>query len=30
LLGYDHMKPEEEKIMFDKQEEILDDAGIKR
>jgi probable rRNA maturation factor len=30
LLGYDHMKPEEEKIMFDKQEEILDAAGIKR
>jgi len=30
LLGYDHMKPEEEKIMFAKQEEILDGFGIKR
>lgn len=30
LLGYDHMKEEEEKIMFDKQKELLDEYGIKR
>lgn len=30
LLGYDHMKPEEEKIMFKKQEEILENFGIAR
>ena len=30
LLGYDHMKEEEEKIMFGKQEEILDGYGIRR
>lgn len=30
LLGYDHMKEEEEKIMFAKQEEILDAFGIRR
>lgn len=30
LLGYDHMKKEEEEIMFKKQEEILDEYGIKR
>ena len=30
LLGYDHMKEEDEKIMFKKQEEILDGFGIKR
>ena len=30
LLGYDHMKEEEEKIMFAKQEEILDGYGIRR
>ena len=30
LLGYDHMKPEDEKIMFGLQEEILDKYGIKR
>ena len=30
LLGYDHMKPEEEKIMFSKQDEILDIANITR
>jgi len=30
LLGYDHMNPEDEKIMFDKQKEILDSYGIKR
>lgn len=30
LLGYDHMEKEEEKIMFKKQEEILDDYGLKR
>lgn len=28
LLGYDHMKEEEEKIMFDLQEVILNEAGI--
>lgn len=30
LLGYDHMEPDEEKIMFAKQEEILDEFGIRR
>ena len=30
LLGYDHIKKEDEKIMFDKQREILDSYGIKR
>lgn len=30
LLGYDHMKIEDEKIMFRLQEEILDEYGIKR
>ena len=30
LLGYDHMIKEEEKIMFAKQEEILNEAGIKK
>lgn len=30
LLGYDHMKPEEEKIMFAKQEEVLKEYGISR
>lgn len=30
LLGYDHMKEEEEKIMFARQELILDEFGIKR
>jgi len=30
LLGYDHMKEEDEKVMFKKQEEILDGFGIKR
>lgn len=30
LLGYDHMNPEEEKIMFELQEMILDEFGIKR
>ena len=30
LLGYDHMSSDEEKIMFDKQKEILDSYGIKR
>ena len=28
--GYDHMKPDEEKIMFDLQEEILNEAKINR
>ena len=30
LLGYDHMKKDEEKVMFNLQEEILDEMGIKR
>ena len=30
LLGYDHMNKEEEKIMFKKQEEILNAYGLKR
>ena len=30
LLGYDHMTEEDEKIMFKKQEEVLDSYGIKR
>lgn len=30
LLGYDHMKPEDEKVMFAKQEEILNGFGITR
>lgn len=30
LLGYDHMTEEEEKIMFQKQEEVLEEYGIKR
>lgn len=30
LLGYDHMEPEEEKIMFARQEEILNGFGITR
>ena len=30
LLGYDHMKEEDEKVMFKLQEEILDGYGIKR
>jgi len=30
LLGYDHQTPEEEKIMFGKQEEILEEFNIKR
>ena len=30
LLGYDHMEPKEEKIMFKKQEDILNEFGIKR
>lgn len=30
LLGYDHMVEEEEKIMFSKQEEILNGFGIER
>ena len=28
LLGYDHMKEEDEKVMFSLQEEILNEAGI--
>lgn len=30
LLGYDHMTPEEEKIMFEKQDRILEKLEIKR
>ncbi len=30
LLGYDHMNEEDEKVMFEKQELILDGYGIKR
>lgn len=30
LCGYDHMTPEEEKIMFARQDEILENAGITR
>ena len=30
LLGYDHMEEEEEKVMFARQEMILDEFGIKR
>lgn len=30
LLGYDHLTEEEEKEMFDKQRELLDNYGIKR
>ena len=30
LLGYDHMTEEDEKVMFGKQREVLDDYGITR
>lgn len=30
LLGYDHMTEEEEKVMFGKQEEVLEAYGIRR
>ena len=30
LLGYDHMTEEDEKVMFKKQEEVLDAYGIRR
>lgn len=30
LLGYDHMKPEDEKIMFGKQDKILEELEITR
>lgn len=30
LIGYDHMVPEEEKIMFEKQEQVLKALGITR
>jgi probable rRNA maturation factor len=30
LLGYDHENVNEEKIMFDKQEQVLDELGLKR
>lgn len=28
ILGYDHMTPEDEVVMFDLQKEVLEDAGI--
>ena len=30
LLGYDHLEPEEEKVMFGKQEDVLNALGIRR
>ncbi|WP_407268434.1 rRNA maturation RNase YbeY [Radiobacillus sp. PE A8.2] len=30
LLGYDHINPEDEKVMFQRQEEILDAFGLSR
>ena len=30
LIGYDHMTEEDEKIMFSKQDEILNKANLKR
>lgn len=30
VLGYDHMEPEDEKIMFGKQDEILESYGLSR
>lgn len=30
LLGYDHMTKEDEKVMFQKQEEVLEEYGIRR
>ena len=30
LLGYDHMKKEDEEVMFKLQEEILEEMDIKR
>ncbi len=30
LIGYDHMSPEEEKVMFSKQEHVLKELGITR
>ncbi|MDE5976973.1 MAG: rRNA maturation RNase YbeY [Turicibacter sp.] len=30
LLGYDHLEPEEEKVMFAKQEDVLNALGIRR
>lgn len=30
LLGYDHMEPEDEKVMFGKQDEILESYGLGR
>jgi probable rRNA maturation factor len=30
LLGYDHMEAEEEKVMFSRQKEILDEFGLSR
>jgi probable rRNA maturation factor len=30
LLGYDHMEPEDEKVMFGIQDELMDKLGLKR
>lgn len=30
LNGYDHMKPEDEKVMFDLQRKILNEYGLKK
>ena len=30
LLGYDHMNPDDEKVMFAKQEEVLEEYGVVR
>lgn len=30
LLGYDHENEQDEKVMFDKQEEVLGELGLKR
>jgi probable rRNA maturation factor len=30
LLGYDHMEEQDEKVMFQRQKDILDDYGLKR
>lgn len=30
LLGYDHVEPEEEKLMFNRQHTLLDEFGLKR
>ena len=30
LVGYDHMTPDEERVMIEKQETVLSELGIKR